>query len=292
MPVSPKRPKGPPLNALRAFEAAARLGGFAHAAEELGVTPGAISQHIKALETWSGTALFKRRSQGVTLTAAGARILPEFTLAFDQIGQAMHTLRATTKRTNLQIAALPSVAQFWLSPRLPKIRAALPEIKLSVSAMEKPPNLDRELFDLSLFIKEPSNSPREIILAQDRIYPICGPEIAARLKGIADLENEVLLHDDSWSEDWTLWADLTGHDLPGLTEGPRYSLYSLALEEARNGAGVLIGHQCLVEDSLDKGQLVSPFPAPVDTGKALILEVARPLSATSYFERAVGLLKA
>lgn len=272
MSVSPPRPKGPPLNALRAFEAAARLGGFANAAEELSVTPGAVSQHIRALEDWIGADLFERRSQGVRLTALGAEALPGFATAFDAMGAAVHVLRTAARHGMMHIAALPSVAQLWLSPRLPAVRAALPELSISVSAVEAPPNLARDLFDLSLFIRPPTGVRGERVLARDVILPVCAPEIAARLRSPADLAGETLLHDALWPEDWALWARamLPGASLPST--GPRYSLYAIALEEARHGAGVLMGHQSLVQSALQDGSLVAPFALPVPTGKALILE--------------------
>ena len=272
MSVSPPRPKGPPLNALRAFEAAARLGGFANAAEELCVTPGAISQHIRALEDWIGADLFERRSQGVRLTALGAEALPGFATAFDAMGAAVHGLRNAARHGTLHIAALPSVAQLWLSPRLPAVRAALPDLRVSVSAIETPPNLARDLFDLSLFVRPPTGARGERVLAQDMILPVCAPEVATRLRGPADLAGETLLHDALWPGDWALWARsvLSGTRLP--TNGPRYSLYAIALEEARHGAGVLMGHQSLVQSALEDGSLIAPFAAPVPTGKALVLE--------------------
>ena len=291
MSVSPPRPHGPPLNALRAFEAAARLGGFAQAADELSVTPGAISQHIKTLEDWTGTALFQRRAHGVTLSEAGATLLPHFTLAFDQLGIAIRALRAITPQPTLHIASLPSVAQLWLSPRLPALRKALPHIKLSVTAVETAPNLQREVFDLSLFIRAPSGSGAEMILAEDRIYPVCAPQIAAMITSEADLASQVLLLDDRWANDWQLWADGSGHLPVDTSRASRFSLYSLALDEAKNGAGILIGHDCLVADALAAGTLVRPFAESVPTGKALVLDVADGQTLPKDITTVVALLR-
>jgi len=291
MSVSPPRPKGPPLNALRAFEAAARLGGFANAADELCVTPGAVSQHIKALEEWIGADLFERRSQGVRLSAFGAEVAPGFALAFDAMGAAVHGMRSAARHKTLHIAALPSVAQLWLSPRLPRVRAALPELSISVSAVEAPPNLARELFDLSLFIRRPTGRARETVLARDVIFPVCTPVIAARLETPAGLMHQTLLHDALWPGDWALWGGvaLPDHKLPD--KGPRFSLYSIALEEARNGAGVLMGHQSLVEAALASGDLVAPFAAKVETGKALVLERAGFEAGPNHLAQVMRLLQ-
>ncbi|UXX83342.1 LysR family transcriptional regulator [Roseovarius pelagicus] len=290
MSVSPPRPKGPPLNALRAFEAAARLGGFAAAAEELSVTPGAISQHIRSLEDWTGALLFERRSQGVRLTAAGAALLPGFTDAFNQMGQAVRALRALGNMRTLHIAVLPSVAQLWLAPRLPALRAALPGARISISALEMPPNLDREMFDLSLFLREPTGTQQEDILADDWILPVCCPTLAAGIAEPSDLTGHTLLHDAIWAGDWAHWTQAVGCELPDGEDGPQFSLYALAMAEAQSGAGVLMGHEVLVSRALEHGELVAPLPNRVSTGKALVLEQPR-VGATRELKHLVAMLK-
>ena len=182
MSISPPRPKSPPLNALRAFESAARLGGFSKAADELCVTPGAISQHIKSLEEWAGAPLFKRRSQGVGLTELGMKTASQFSEAFDALGGAVRSLRSGARQSTINIAALPSVAQLWLSPRLPAIRAALSDLKISITALETPPNLYREMFDISIFLGEPTSNQAEIIIRRDWMFPVCSPQVAKRLR--------------------------------------------------------------------------------------------------------------
>lgn len=275
MPVAPPRPKGPPLNALRAFEAAARLGGFALAAEELCVTPGAVSQHIKTLEDWAGTPLFERRSQGVRLTKAGESLLPGFTAAFDQLGEATRALRALAPIPTVQIAALPAVAQLWLAPRLARLRALRPKARVSVTALETPPNLARDMFDLSLFIAPPRNLVGEHVLAPDVIFPVCAPELAARISEPGNLAGQTVLLDAAWPDDWNIWAAALGLDLPDLETGPTFSLYAMALEEARAGAGLLMAHESLVKAALEDGSLVCPLDLRVSTGNALVLQAAQ-----------------
>ena len=114
MSISPPRPKGPPLNALRSFEAAARHGSFTVAAAELCVTPGAVAQQVKSLEAWSSAKLFKRKAHGIELTALGSSLLPEFAQAFDGLGAAIQSLRSQAMPEQIRIAALPSVAQHLL----------------------------------------------------------------------------------------------------------------------------------------------------------------------------------
>jgi DNA-binding transcriptional LysR family regulator len=125
MPVQPPRPVLPSLNALRAFEAAARHESFVKAAGELGVTAGAIAQQIRLLERWVGHPLFQRFAHGVKLTDEARAVLPCMTDGFDALGDAVQNLCAVHRPTEVQIAALPSIALLWLSPRLPKLRSAL-----------------------------------------------------------------------------------------------------------------------------------------------------------------------
>ncbi|MGB7318774.1 MAG: LysR family transcriptional regulator [Planktotalea sp.] len=276
MPVHPSRPRGPHLNAMRSFEAAARLGGFAAAAEELCVTSGAISQQIKALEDWVGAPLFERRSQGVRLTELGRQVAGDFSQAFDALGGALHRLRAQAPEAAINIAALPAIAQLWLSPRLPHLRRAFPNQTVSVTALELAPNLARDLFDVSLFLGTPCNDPAEFEIAQDMIFPVCAPEIAARIAAAKDLDNVPLIQDTAWSGDWPLWRARMGLDERRFS-GAHFSLYSIALEEARNGAGVMMGHSWLVARDLAQGTLVAPLQGQVATGQSLLLRTPAPI---------------
>ena len=272
MAIDPARPKGPPLNALRAFEAAGRLQSFALAGEELSVTPGAISQHIKGLEGWVGTPLFQRHAKGISLTETGQSLLPYFTKAFDHLGEATRALRCIAPQTEIHIATMPSLAQLWLPPILAKIRAAFPNVKLSVTAMETPPNLDRELFDLSVFLREPSGTGNETILAKDVVFPVCSPDLGKDLTELRQLTDHPLLTDKSWQNDWDFWVQGCNLSLSRPKEGATYSLYSLALEEAKASAGILIGHKVLIEAALTDGSLIRPFGGQAITNNALVLE--------------------
>ncbi len=282
MPISPPRPKGPPLNALRAFEAAARLGGFTHAAEELGVTPGAIAQHIKALEAWAGADLFERRSRGVVLSPLGKSVLGRFTEAFDRLGEAVQVLRAKALPKDVRIAALPSIAQLWLSPRLPAVRELVPGAGISVTALETPPNLRREPFDMAIFYAARPLGVGGIEVCGDVIFPVCAPEVAKVIRGPEDLDRVPLLHDSAWSDDWPAWGRAFAGDSGPYTSGPVYSLYALAVEEAKNGAGVLMGHEALVQEHLCNGTLVAPFSGRLQLDRALCVALA-PTSPVNPF---------
>jgi len=281
MATAPHRPKGPPLNALRAFEAAARLGGFASAADELCVTPGAISQHVKALEEWAGAHLFNRRSQGVVLTPLGEHVAAEFSTVFDQMGQAVQTLRSQAAPEKIHIAALPSIAQLWLLPRLPGIRLAVPDALISVTTMEHRPNFRREPFDFSIFFEERPAPAGSIKICDEAIYPVCAPSIASRLTHPRDLAVETFLHDAAWSADWDLWLEAALPNVNVDTSGPIFSLYSLALEEAKNGAGVLIGHEPLVSALLESGDLIAPFKKRISINRELSILFADPEASSA-----------
>lgn len=286
MSVAPPRPKDLALTALRAFEAAARLGSFSLAAAELGVTAGAVTAHVKTLEAALGSALFTRKGRGVALTSAGARALPEFTLAFDALGAAVQVLRAEAAPRVVHIATLPAIAQLWLSPRLPALRAAAPEIEISITAMEAPPNLKRLPYDLSLFYSEGDQ-----IIAPDVIFPVCSPSLAAKLLRPEDLAGVTCLTDASWAQDWQIWAKAAMPEVNFTPRGPMFSLYALAVEEAAGGAGVLMAHQALVASHLAAGALVAPFAQRVTLPGGLRLWSARPMRPGSAVQRAARFLQ-
>jgi DNA-binding transcriptional LysR family regulator len=267
MPVSPPRPKSFAMTSLRAFEAAARLGGFAAAADELGVTPGAISAQIKTLESALGAPLFQRSAKGVALTPLGAQALPEFSQAFDQLGRAVQMMRDKAAPRVVHIATLPAIAQFWLSPRLPQLRAALPNTEISITALEQPPNLKRTPYDLCLFF----DADRGDVLAEDVIFPVCTPQLAARLRSPQALTDHPCLFDTTWEGDWHHWLASAAPQHQITPRGPLYSLYALAVEEALNGAGILIGHQALLAPHLASGRLVAPFAHRAQLPRALRL---------------------
>ncbi len=288
MSVLPTRPKGPPLNALRAFEAAARLESFVAAGEELGVTPGAVSQHIKAVEAWARVPLFRRQAQGVSLTTEGRDVAKAFTQAFDSLSDATQILRNLSPTTEIHIAALPSVAQLWLPPRLGRLRAQRPDLKVSVTAMETPPSLARDLFDLALFIEVPTGRSEERVLAQDILFPVCAPALLERF----GFGTTPLLHDQTWGTDWALWSEATGTEVGDATLGPKYSLYGLAVEEAKSGAGLLMAHGCLMDSSLDKGELCRVSEKGVATGKALVMTLPHRSRRRAGMEQIADLMSA
>lgn len=264
MAVRPPAPRLPSLNGLRAFEAAARLESFAKAADELGVTAGAVTQQIRQFEAWLGFPVFRRLPQGVALTDAAREALPRLTRGFDMLGQGVRSLRQSETLRPLAIAALPCIAQLWLSPRLPALQQAFPELQISVTAMETPPDLRREPYDLAIFYG--------LGEASDAILPVCTPALALRLAKPGDLRHETLLHDAVWREDWARWLAFAAPDeTVDAARGPAFSLYSLALDAALASAGVLMGRLSLIEPLLEAGRLTAPFRQAMPTRDALTL---------------------
>ena len=288
--LTPPRPRSPPLNALRAFETAARLGGFKAAAVELNVTPAAVAQHIKALEHWAGAALFERRSQGVGLTDLGREVCADFSSAFDKLGNAVVKLRDIAGPAQIRIAVLPSIAQLWLSRRLPQVRAIQPDTTISITALDKPPNLAREPYDLSIFFRQPGEVEFASVVCSDAIFPVCSPAMAASLGDPGDLAGLLFLHDISLTDDWRQWLDQAAPGQTINTAGPTFSLYSLALQEAQNNAGIIIGHEPLVRSSLKDGSLVAPFPQRVNLRRQLVIETAAPVREASLLAKIIELL--
>lgn len=277
MPIDPPRRGLPPHTALRAFEAAARHRGFTGAADELCVTPAAVAQQVKALEDWLGVALFERRARGVVLTPQAQRAWPALSAALDQLGLAVQALRAEVNTRELQLVALPAVAQLWLSPRLPALRRAFPDVQVSVTAMELPPNFRREPYDLGLFYgqhgRDPAFDGEVRPLAQDRLLPVCAPALARglRRRPPAALQGQTLLHDAVWSQDWARWFRGVGVAGIDADAGPRFSLFSLAVQAALDGQGVLIARERLVAGHLAARRLVAPWPEGVPIPETLDL---------------------
>lgn len=290
MSVSPPRPKGPPLNALRAFEAAARLRSFKLAADELCVTSGAIAQHVKSLEEWTESPLFHRHAQGVELTEIGIEILPQFITAFDHLGTAVHSLKTAAKPKQIRIAALPSIAQLWLTPRLPLIREKMPDLQISVTALEAPPNLLRESYDLSIFFGE-SDISKQTSFSPDHIFPVCAPAIANQIQTLSDIYDHQLLHDLVWHQDWKIWTEEFAINHLKDIKGSTFSLYSMAVEEAVHGAGILIGRESLIRSHLQNGTLVDPLGMKLQSPETLNIAIAPPIKESAIIQQLINQLQ-
>lgn len=262
--LDPSPPSGPSLVALRAFEAAARCGSFSRAADELHVTPAAVAQHVKALEAWAQQPLFDRTARGVTLNDAGVRARPALTDAFRRLDVAAGRLReGNPRRRTVRFAALPAIAELWISPRLAAVPAALESHDLAIHAVDRKPDLSRDGFDVTAYF-EPTAGP------SDELVLVAAPAVAAALTTIDDLSRTVRLVDRAWEDDWHRWLGADHAPAPGRVV--EVSLFSMAVSTAVAGHGTVVGRRSLLAEHLRRGVLVEPFTRRVATGDRLTIE--------------------
>jgi len=256
----------PPLNALRAFEAAARHLSFTKAAEELHVTQAAISHQVKALEEVLGLKLFRRFNRRLMLSYAGQIYLPALSEAFDQIDQATQRMRSEEETGPLKVSVANSFAAKWLLPRLPAFRARHPDIDVVVSASDSLVDFSRDEFDMGVRYGQ-GRYPGLVVdlMMEDTIFPVCSPRLPKGdppLREAADLKHHTLLHDEvilgefpTWRE-WLAAAGVRGVD---PERGHRYSHSSLVIQAAIDAQGVALARSSLVSLDLEAGRLVQPF---------------------------------
>ncbi|MFP5338583.1 MAG: LysR family transcriptional regulator [Gammaproteobacteria bacterium] len=255
----------PPLNALRAFEAAARLGSVSEAARELHVTHGAISRQLKQLEEALGLALFVKEGRGVKLTDAGARLRDAAGEAFERLRSTCIELQRQTSEAPFVLGCPGSLLARWFIPRLDRLNRDLPELRLQLSASEgeldpRKPGLDATLW----YAEPPWPADMQVFeLAAERIGPVLSPyhPRCAELRGAAPaaLLEETLLHTASRPQAWPNWARQQGLDPARLRLGQSFEHLYFLLEAALAGLGVAIAPQQLVADDLQSGRLLAPW---------------------------------
>lgn len=255
----------PPLNALRAFESAARHNGFVAASEELNVTRGAISRHVKLLEDHLGTPLFRRHAKGVDLTEAGKRLLPVLTDAFEKI--AREAQRVSSSTADLRIICPPATSIRWLIPRLEMFRQKHPDIQVRLTT-EFHSKLGMDVSDYDIGFSVEHWPKRAEGMEIQPLFPVIltpasrpGFIVAgAPLATPADLAKVTLLHETPRREDWSAW--LAAFPVAGVspTEGDEFPNLDIAVKAAIMGAGVVMADLVLCHEELASGALVAPFP--------------------------------
>jgi LysR family glycine cleavage system transcriptional activator len=257
----------PPLNALRAFEAAARHLNFSRAADELSVTPGAVSQQIQNLEDYVGVALFKRTPKGLLLTDAAQTALPALREAFDRLAEAASLLTAAVDGRRLTLTAPPSFAAKWLMPRLKRFEEAYPQVDVWLSADIDIVDFAAGEIDLAIRYGAGRYPGLELKrLMSETVIPVASPALVEEnpLDRPEDLARHTLLHDgssdaDESCPDWTMWLAARGvKDVDGA-RGPRFNQSALVIEAAMRGRGVALAKRTLAQDDLDAGRLVAPL---------------------------------
>jgi LysR family glycine cleavage system transcriptional activator len=264
------RPRLPPLNSLKAFEAAARHESFTRAAEELFVTQGAVSQQVKALESGLGIKLFNRERQRLIITEAGRDYLTVVRDALDRIAVGTERLLQRQNTGVLTVSTSPDFAAKWLVHRLGNFAESHPEIDLRVSATLQHVDFAREEVDLAVRHGDgnwPGLDP--VQLSGEQLFAVCSPKLLSgrrRLGKPADLLKYPLLHLDN-REDWKQWLRAVGVDDSAVTHGPVLNRVSMVIDAAINGQGVALARTTLAAWDLIQGRLVRPFPDALPLSK-------------------------
>lgn len=256
----------PPLNALRAFEAAGRLGSFKEAATELHVTQGAVSQHVRLLEDWLGVPMFDRHSRRVTLTPAARAYLDDIGPLFDRLAHATATYgvpRAVAR--TLLVNASATFTLRWLVPRLARFRAEHPDVEVKVETSNAP--LDSLQDNPDIIIRGGPDTfygyAMRPFLVEERL-PVCSPALLQQLPlhTPADLQRHTLLHTSSLPRLWPDWLASAGIANLRPAATLTFDHFYLTLQAAIDGIGIAMGPSALVSDDLATGRLVAPFDAP------------------------------
>jgi len=261
----------PPLTALRAFEAAARHLSFAKAAEELNVTPAALSFQIKSLEEHVGAPLFHRLNRAVALTEIGKTLAPGLADGFDSIRTAWRIARRQLDDTTLTVTAGPALTAKWLAPRLFTFAQAHPDIELRFIASLRLMDFTRDEIDVAIRfgVEDPDPDLFSEPLFDEIITPMMAPSLLARYGTREAMRDAPLLHDDSIAflrpkVDWPAWLRAAGIDRPGVT-GPRFSQADHGIDAALAGGGVILARTTLAAGALRDGLLVAPFDIALAT---------------------------
>lgn len=271
----------PPLAALRAFDAAARNLSFKLAAEELNVTPAAISQQIRTLEDDCGVALFHRKTRAIALTEAGHAAAPLMAEGFARLAEAVAAMRATVPSRVLTVSLPPSFAAKWLVPRLERFNQRHPDFDVRIEASDGLARFSTDGVDMAVRYGRgdyPGLTAQRLM--SETTAPVCSPGLLERgpaLETPADLRHHRLLHvrwkvEREAAPNWRMWLRAAGAGDVDSTRGPQFSNDSLAVQAAIGGQGVALGEYSLVQADVEAGRLVRPFG-----------DVAAQDSAFSYF---------
>ena len=272
----------PPLNALRAFETAARHLSFAMAAKELHVTPAAISHQVKGLEDYFGQRLFRRLKRGLELTRAGQVLLPKLSDGFVRLGDAVAEMRSIVEEGTLAVSVATSFATRWLAPRLHRFVSAHPDLDVRINASTRLIDPGRDEFVSGDTVVGSPVEDSDIVvrfgtgdypgfrvdqLLSVAVTPMCSPRLLKNghpLKSPGDLKDHVLIHDNVRYDDgrslWDAWFESAGVAEMDTSHGLRFSHAMLALEAAADGMGVTMGMPVLAGTDLASGRLVAPLP--------------------------------
>ena len=269
-----------PLNALRAFEASARHLSFVKAAEELSVTPAAVSHQVKRLEEYLGLPLFRRQSRGLLLAESAQLLSSELRDVFVRLDKAMERMLVTDPRGTLTLSVAPTFAVMWLIPRLQKFDALYPEIDIRISTSLGLIDFHRDDFDAAIRLGSGNWPGMDTIkLFDETVTPMCSPRLLEgpdALKTPDDLDEFVLLHNHSMDYDpeaptWASWLKAAGATRVDASHGTHFSLPDHGLQASMDGAGVVLGWRYLSAQDVAAGRVVEPFDLELPLGSSFYL---------------------
>ncbi|WP_259460630.1 transcriptional regulator GcvA [Paraburkholderia sp. BL23I1N1] len=253
------------FKSIQAFEAAARLSSFALAADELFVTPSAVSHQIKLLEEQLSIRLFHRLHRTVILTDSGRQYAEEITAAFARIDSATREIGRAAKSDILTIHCTPSFATQWLMPRIARFSAAHPDIDVRLNASSEAVNLISEAVDIDIRYGPRKLQPAGTMvleLPSETIVPLCSPALMTGehpLRSVADLQHHALIHSEGCLVGWRDWMRLYRKTRLDIGRGPRFDRSFMAISAAVDGLGVCLESLLLAQRELETGRLVAPF---------------------------------
>jgi LysR family glycine cleavage system transcriptional activator len=260
----------PPLKALQAFESAGRHLSFTLAAQELNVTPGAISQQIRQLEEFLEVKLFKRLNRAIVLTEQGQLLLPSIGLGFEQFREGVNLLRQRAGGGPLTITSAPSFVSKWLIPRLSRFKALHRDIDVRIDTSDRLVDFAREDIDVGIRFGDGQYPELEtIFLFSFDLIPVCSPELlqqGRQLKTVSDLKNFTLLHsnydelDPGWP-DWAMWLKVVDAEDVDASHGIYFNQSDQLFQAAIDGQGVALLANVMADPEVAKGRLVQPFSA-------------------------------
>lgn len=259
----------PPLNALRAFEAAARTCSFTRAAKELNVTQTAISHQVKVLEDWIGFRLFRRLNNALVLTEKGDLYLPTVREAFDRLRESTDQLKGVDAGVVLTISALPNFALRWLMPRLPLFQARHPAIQIRLLTASRAFETLPEEIDIAIRLEGEAAHLRFEPLFRGSMFPVMHPGLQEEgIQTPGDLRRITLLHVLNSLSDWPIWLAAAGVKHVDTEAGPKFDSYALASEAACYRWGVAMAWGPFVEEDLRRGRLIAPFDLKIPRERA------------------------
>jgi LysR family transcriptional regulator, glycine cleavage system transcriptional activator len=247
-----------PISAIRAFEAAARTGSFRDAANELHLTPSAVSHAIRKLESTMSTTLFERSARSVRLTPAGEHLMRHAGTAFDNLRRGIEEVAGRGPQL-LRVHCAPSFAAQWLAPRLGQFIAAEPKLEVRLAASTEYAHFSNDDFDLDIVYGQPRGEGVEIVsLGEETITPLCTQEIAKRIRKPRDLFDQVLIRSEVKQVQWHQWFAANGLESTAI-HGMRFDRSFLAIAMASSGLGVTLESTRLAEREIATGKLVAPL---------------------------------